>query len=434
MIKILSAIYTRFSFFLNRKTELDGRLLLLLFVALYFLPIIVTAPFLHNSEQWKNLWWVFPGVPKMWPSFRDLRVITSGYECYRLGYEPRIENPCDPYVPPMPMNYPKIWLYLANFGINQSHTVLIGVAIGILFLLMVFLVIKRLNYTEAVIYALILFSPSVMLGIERGNNDLIIFSLLSIALFFVNGGTGIHRVISGSIVLFSALLKLFPILTILVFVREKKKIFLITASLIIALFIVYFTKNFNDIRLVSSATLKGVSWSYGWNVTLSLLKQDFLISRKILFPALLVIILIGLRIIWANLKHVPVVQCEQYFIDAFRMGAVIYIGSFLLIGNNWAYRLIFLIFTIPQILSWIKETDRPISLPGFSLAGIILTMWFKTVGEYGNPNRLEKLLMYFSQVIDWFLLFFFIYALLLTLPNWLKPWASGSRSKISASC
>lgn len=422
MMRISRAMHTKLASYLNKKSLLDGRCLLFLLIALYFLPIFIAATFLYNSEQWKNLWWVFPLVPKMWPSFRDLRVITSGYECYRLGYETRIENPCDPYEPSMPMNYPKIWLSFAHLGINQNHTVLIGIAIGILFLLMLFLVIKRINYAESAIYALILFSPSVMLGMERGNNDLIIFSLLSIMLIIVNRKVKNHRLISGFIIIFSAILKLFPILAIVFFLRERKKVFLITTSLIIALFLLYFFRNLDDIKLISSATLKGAYWSYGWKVIFSLLWQDFRFRKRIVFPVVCGFILFVLGVIWSKLKHPSVIQYEQYSMDAFRVGGTIYIGSFLFIGNNWAYRLIFLIFTIPQIIAWIKNNKQLSIISSFSLIAIIMTMWFKPLGEYGNPNTFEILLTYFSQLIDWSLLFFFIYTLLLTLPIWLKSW------------
>ncbi|PSB55567.1 hypothetical protein C7B61_21215, partial [filamentous cyanobacterium CCP1] len=233
MMHIVRIAYFHFISHLNRKTWIDGRVLLLVPLISYFLPIFAKAFFSHESEQWNHPWWVFPGVPKMWPSFRDLRVITSGYECYRLGYEPRIDNPCDPYVPPMPMNYPKIWLALANLGIDQEQTALIGVIFGFLFFISTLLIIQRINYAEAAVYTLILCSPAVMLGIERGNNDLIIFTFLAASLLILNSQLKKRLLFSSSLILFSAFLKIFPILASVAFIRERRKKFLILFSLVV---------------------------------------------------------------------------------------------------------------------------------------------------------------------------------------------------------
>jgi hypothetical protein len=97
-------------------------------------------------------------------------------------------------------------------------------------------------------------------------------------------------------------------------------------------------------------------------------------------------------------------------IDAFRIGSSIYIGTFF-IGNNWDYRLIFLLFTIPQILLWIKTKNQISTLSFFALIGIILTTWLSRIG--GKIYNLDEL-------INWLLFFFFSYTVILTFPNWLK--------------
>jgi hypothetical protein len=97
-------------------------------------------------------------------------------------------------------------------------------------------------------------------------------------------------------------------------------------------------------------------------------------------------------------------------IDAFRIGSSIYIGTFF-IGNNWDYRLIFLLFTIPQILLWIKTKSRISPISALALIGIILSTWLSRIGD---------LIYHLDEPINWLLFFFFSYTVILTLPNWLK--------------
>jgi hypothetical protein len=99
-------------------------------------------------------------------------------------------------------------------------------------------------------------------------------------------------------------------------------------------------------------------------------------------------------------------------IEAFRIGSSIYIGTFL-IGNNWDYRLIFLLFTIPQILAWLKTQVQFESISGLALMAIILTTWLSSKSHQ---------IHYLDELLNWLLFLFFAYSTILTLPNWLKSY------------
>src|SRR5262249_47115150 len=201
---------------------------------------------------------------------------------------------------------------------------------------------------------------------------------------------------------------------------------------------------FHDLQLISSATPRFNKWSYGYRIIFSILFEDLrkiweltdatnktsyilhssffivgptlkIISAQaafILFLTSIIAILILLRKRGLDDRLDKYQALQSDYIDTFRLGASIYIGTFLL-GNNWAYRLIFLIFTTPQIIAWIKSWCYLSFLSSFALIGIILTLWMKTVIDQG-------LGIYLHQLIDWYLFFYFIYAFLLTLPNWLQ--------------
>jgi hypothetical protein len=55
-------------------------------------------------------------------------------------------------------------------------------------------------------------------------------------------------------------------------------------------------------------------------------------------------------------RESQVAAADELHIDTFRAGAAIYVGTYLL-GSNFDYRMMFLIFTIPQLMRWLKNSD-----------------------------------------------------------------------------
>src|SRR5205085_5243689 len=63
--------------------------------------------------------------------------------------------------------------------------------------------------------------------------------------------------------------------------------------------------------------------------------------------------------------------------NAFCAGAAIYCGSYLLF-ENFDYRLVFLLLTLPQLLGWARLREAPLPLPHLALAAILAAMWLRT--------------------------------------------------------
>ncbi|MCS6814305.1 MAG: hypothetical protein NZ772_12175, partial [Cyanobacteria bacterium] len=116
----------------------DGRWLLMAIVMAYFLTIALGSLALPAYRVWRNVL----GVPALTTPFRDLRVITAAWDCHRLGHDVLVDNPC---LGGAPMNYPRLWLLPAVLGLNQSHTLVLGVLVALGFLSAVFVVIGRLT-------------------------------------------------------------------------------------------------------------------------------------------------------------------------------------------------------------------------------------------------------------------------------------------------
>jgi hypothetical protein len=196
---------------------------------------------------------------------------------------------------------------------------------------------------------------------------------------------------------------------------------------------------FENIKQVSSATPQVNYWSYGFKIIFHVLWSDLIkfadiigidkhtlyywvsstgvwqkFSLQILF--FITIFLVACLIVVTVLKRIKLfslpISSRPELLDALRIGAGIYVGTFLL-GNNWAYRLTFLIFTIPQILYWLGTHQLIATISQFALVGLTLTLWLKTL-SFGRG------IFYVGQAIDWFLFMYFLYVLALTLPDWVK--------------
>lgn len=270
-MRIVSSFQNFLSRQLSKTSKLDGRFLLLAILIVYFVPILFATSFFSNYPESWNSCLIFPLVPKLLPPFADMRVITAGAECIRLGYNVLIENPCDPWK--RPMNYPRIWSITASWGLDQSHTVVLGILCGLLFFILAFVTIERLNYIESLFYALFLCSPSAMLAVERGNNDLIIFIVLALSLLIIKGRILIWRSFAYPLILFAAILKLYPIFALTSCLKEKRRDFPFIFVAISIVFGIYIIGDFESLQLVSKATPRSTFFSYGCKVVFDIISS-----------------------------------------------------------------------------------------------------------------------------------------------------------------
>jgi len=337
----------------GRIINMNGRCCL----ASIMIGVGIICVFVGTVKGYSAIWSIWH-IPVMTPYFADARNLTGGAESIENGYDPLYENPGDPWG--RPLNHPRLLQHiLSGLGINQEHTLLMGVLLIFLFFGGVFLAFKRITIETASILALVIFSPAVMLGIERGNHDLFIFFLVSLALYIANG-----TIASMIILLLASFIKLFPAFSVLYLLKYDRTKCWVTCLCFIGIFAMYLLLNSHDLSQIYHSTLKGSGvLSYG--------SRCFSDSVQLLPSYLsLVVIVLGILILHlGQLRSQGVLPCNLDHIDAFRMGAGIYLGTFFL-GNNWSYRLMFLIFTIPQLVTWRDDGQRRL-VAVLTLIGII---------------------------------------------------------------
>ena len=362
----------------------------------------------------------FFAVPVMEPCFADLRTITGGAESKKLGFDPMVKNPGDPWN--RVMNYPRIWQTLYFFGIDERDTVPMGILFIILFLCGVCLVLP--NAPNLTIFAIILslLSPSVLLGIERGNTDLLMLFLVALAVFLINKS---KYSLSAFIVLLAGLLKLFPIFAAFMFFKTNKKTFLQYSIIICTVFVLYLLITFSDLVLISNGTLKMTSLSYGKDILWMKVAEtspNYSIFLKYFSYIVLVLCGIGgLFLIFGKSigEKLPEIKFEESIsMDAFRAGSAIYIGTFLL-GANFIYRLMFLILLVPQLVIWLKSfSGKMKNLSVLTLLSLFWMLYAPMIAKIFRhlPSKFVRLyilpfLPFVDEIFAWILfvsLLFFI--------------------------
>lgn len=392
---------------------MHGKRILLMIVLLGGVGLATLVHWYGYERTW-SLW----NIPSMTPHFADLRTITGGAESHRLGLDPMLENPGDPWG--RTMDYPRIWQGLFLLGIDQGDTALIGMIMLGLFAAGLFLFSPRIDRITALIMGLAVFSPAVLFGIERGNKDLLIFFLLAAALAVLRRSpTGFTILVT-----LGSLLVYFPMFGLVCLLRQPRRRCLLLGGISLSLTGLYMALTWHDMWLIEVGSLKGSAFSYGFNVIHTWVQDDLgsQLAGRILAGVLLLatagVFLVSLRGRGHSLAA-PLPE-QQQDLDAFRLGAGIYAGTFLL-GNNWDYRLIFLLFTIPQLVTWARQDGRRASwIARGTLVAVMVSLWMQFFARFGRlaPGG-GNILFALDELANWVLLGGLLTLLARSAPAWL---------------
>lgn len=379
-----------------RSRPIRGRLLVLFCLYGYFVALIAQGG--HLAWQWFQ-------VPATSPSFLDLRSVTSGWECTRKGIDVLVRNPCDPF--PRPANYPRVWLWPSFLGLGQSATIILGVVVAAAFFVGALALMGRVESPlDAGVWVALLVSPAVMLGVERGNADLIVFPIVVGALLMLRARMPIARALAHGAFLFAAMLKLFPALAFVSLLRQPRRRAITGAGLVGVGFLIYVIVTFDDIRTIHRVLPQNIYYSYGADVAVRAVTLWLSVryaslaslgrhgpEQIVLWSAVALAVLVAAAV--ARTWKPPAATNDRE-LDAFFAGCGIYVGSFVL-EHNFDYRLVYLLLVVPQLLRWVR-TSR---LAGAVLVVLVLTMWLSEALSNGYWRQAYPLP--YDELLTWFL-------------------------------
>lgn len=373
------------------------------------------------TSQGYDVTWKLLSVRPMQPHFADLRVILAGLQSQEDGLDPLSNNPHDPWN--RTMNYPRLWMSLGYLGLGSGDIFWLGFLMAAAFFVSVLLFLpNKLNLVGQIAVILTLTSPAVFFAVERANIDLIIFVVLSLGVVALRQNQWKMDLTGLGLILLAFILKLFPIFACGALVKSGRNGLLICAALSIGVVLTYVLLTYQDLLLISAGTPRAPFASYGISIAgqvTSSIHPAFGHIVTYLSYGLAVVSLLA-ALVSLYYKSSPPLETQADSIDAYRMGAFLFLGCFL-IGNNWNYRLLFLLLTVPQLACWTTHAGPWISrLAWLCLLSALGCLWqeaYRNLLYDLTGYRLVAAMLY--QALSWSLFLSLLTLLTLSLPAWL---------------
>ena len=266
-----------------------------------------------------------------------------------------------------PNNYPSIWPRSFSWlHLGVEDTDLVGFVLLVAFALGCFALLWTMHAHRTSTLALIasslsVVSPPSLLAIERGNVDLLVFSLLGLAIVLQARG---HELASVPFLALGTTLKLFPVGSVVSLRRSAS-----WALMLLMFMVLGGPRLVSELSMIAARTQYSSSSSFGvsilpWRISTALGHEMPLWTSRAYGLAGLVIVTVGTAAV-LRAGRLPVVRAQLIDLaDALsrdsgsRAMATVGGGSFLcayLIGASWDYRLILL---IPCVVAFAMH-DRP---------------------------------------------------------------------------
>ena len=275
-------------------------------------------------------------VQALTPSFADLRTIPAAAASAAAGMDPLVQNPLEPWG--RPMNYPRVWVAVGKFIGPDRGVVCLGVFFAAVFSAACgWIVATQKTLAGAVAVFLVAVSASTWLAIERGNNDLLVFGCVALALYLPWRWRGVFLGLA-------AVLKIFPLAV--VFAKslwQRSGVNLAIAAMVL----VYLVVTFGDIQKIRANTEVSGIQSFGVPSVVLLLagpggRRPPAVIYGVFAGAALLAVVAGLLL---PLAGRPAAFEEESLLIAGAIFLFCFVGL-----SNWDYRLIFVIFLIPYFL------------------------------------------------------------------------------------
>jgi hypothetical protein len=163
-------------------------------------------------------WWLW-GIPRPVDApFLDLYALLAASDCNQQGHDTFVDNPCDwlgrPHV------YPRTWLAFAALGLGRNDVVLLGYLMDVIFFVALAFVARPRGWADVLVTLLVGLSPGIMLGVERGNFDLVAFAMIGSLVFLRGSPTGVWA--GGALLFLGGALKIYPLVGLVPWAWENR--------------------------------------------------------------------------------------------------------------------------------------------------------------------------------------------------------------------
>jgi hypothetical protein len=314
----------------------------------------------------------------------------------------------------IPYNYPPIWLLLGKLGISGVDTSWLAICIEIPALILFVVLLRGYSIGLGFVALLLVLSPSVVLGFERGNIDILEWTLVCLAALLFSERRK-FLIASTAILTLAIAIKFFAVFCCAIILRFTRSAGM--AGLVLITFTAGYLYSLAPVLpLIRSITPITPDVSYGYPILFN--RLEFFYAPRLgidvsgLTNSWIPTVCVGCVLIMAFIiscfvwrrRHQWCRLSDDRNGTAFLFGGGIFCGTFLFLGTNFTYRLIFLLLCLPQLFDWLKNPDGSRRMSYVLLGCCIISMWLKFHPEYT---------LHVNQISDWAL--FGIFSMLLFL-------------------
>jgi hypothetical protein len=328
-------------------------------------------------------------VPAAARPLSDMRMALDGIEAAGRGQDVigATYKPTDHFAIRFP--YHRSWLVLQHLGLRGSQTEVLTIILSLAMLIHFGVLIAATSNDAAtgLVMATFACSPPIMLAIDRGNPDMLLYLLLAVGCHLLVR-PALPAQIVGAVVLFAAgALKFVPFggaLGILPGNQPRRRCWLLAAFLLGALLFLVIERS--EVRRITGSPYASSDWaSFGSAVSVNTLARLFTRVTLITVPAWITVFIRACGILALGIlswrlarKMEPNAAWGQGQGDlaaaGFATAAGIFVGSFILI-RSFNYKFLFLALAIPALCRWARRCDTSGLTARWTLATLLVWMW-----------------------------------------------------------
>ena len=344
--------------------------------------------------------------------YLDSYAVLAALDAVRAGADPHAANALDALS--RPHVYSDWWLGLRWLGLTREHNAFVGTAWVGAFALTAWATVRPRSVREALWLAALLVSPSVMLVVNRANNDLVIFVLLAGCGLVAAAPAWWRVVVSATCLGLATGLKYFPAPGALAFlwIRPVRRApaALLAGLVVVALALasVWIQVERSRFTIASGVHAMGAPlwWrDFGW--------QD----KEVALPGLLAIVFPALGLVWSGVTAGLTMRGQPQERLRAALGAIVLLTCFLA-GVNYAYRWIFVLWpaywlgrlamdaTLPIRQRWAARWGCVLVVLCLWMDGVLCAMVNLFFSQYAPAwqDHLDVIWRHWTQPLHWFLM------------------------------
>ena len=357
--------------------------------AIAFVTLILLTGGYVFGLNWAESWRLI-GIPVGTHPFYDFYVIPSAAAKCAAAGEPYPYVTCGYQA--TNFNYPPIWLLLGKLGVSGADAIWLAVCFELTAIILLVLLLRGYSLGLGFVALPLVLSPSVVLGFERGNIDIVEWIAVCLAALLYSERRKLALAACIGFLMLAVAIKFLAVFCCAIIIRLRWSAIATTVALI-GFTVLYLYSLATVLPLIRSITPVSPYISYGYIIIFN--RLEFLYAPRFgldlagltqsWIPVVCVTLVIvaavaSALVIWrSGRRHLCRISDDRTG-TAFIFGAGIYCGSFLLLGTSFAYRLIFLLLCVPQLFDWIERagSDRTSRRTSWLLlACFAVSMWLK---------------------------------------------------------